>query len=102
MESSLHHMGSHCITWDHTVPHEITLHHMGSHCTKWDHTASHVCLHLQKLSKAVKECFVRLHSEGVIYRSKRLVNWSCQLKSAISDIEVHLVAIVVLHEGYHL
>eukprot|EP00731_Ephydatia_muelleri_P023901 Em0016g172a len=42
----------------------------------------------EKLSKAVKECFVRLHSEGVIYRSKRLVNWSCQLKSAISDIEV--------------
>ncbi|XP_062454524.1 valine--tRNA ligase-like isoform X1 [Rhea pennata] len=41
-----------------------------------------------KLSRAVCEAFVRLHDEGLIYRSKRLVNWSCALKSAISDIEV--------------
>lgn len=34
------------------------------------------------------EAFVRLHEEGVIYRSTRLVNWSCTLNSAISDIEV--------------
>ncbi|KAL7302551.1 hypothetical protein TKK_0005187 [Trichogramma kaykai] len=44
-----------------------------------------------KLCKAVTEAFVRLHEEGVIYRSKRLVNWSCALKSAISDIEVDKV-----------
>ncbi len=31
-------------------------------------------LFLQKLSNAVKECFVRLHEEGTIYRSNRLVN----------------------------
>ncbi|RLU15419.1 hypothetical protein DMN91_012413 [Ooceraea biroi] len=41
-----------------------------------------------KLCKAVTEAFVRLHDEGIIYRSNRLVNWSCALKSAISDIEV--------------
>ncbi|XP_039624592.1 valine--tRNA ligase [Polypterus senegalus] len=41
-----------------------------------------------KLSYAVQEAFVRMHEEGVIYRSKRLVNWSCTLNSAISDIEV--------------
>nr|DBA20552.1 TPA: hypothetical protein GDO54_017317 [Pyxicephalus adspersus] len=41
-----------------------------------------------KLSHAVQEAFVRLHEAGVIYRSKRLVNWSCTLNSAISDIEV--------------
>ncbi|TRY84984.1 hypothetical protein DNTS_028859 [Danionella cerebrum] len=41
-----------------------------------------------KLSLAVKEAFVRMHEDGVIYRSKRLVNWSCTLNSAISDIEV--------------
>lgn len=40
------------------------------------------------LCAAVTEAFVRLHEEGVIYRSNRLVNWSCTLKSAISDIEV--------------
>ncbi|XKL60308.1 hypothetical protein PGB90_001324 [Kerria lacca] len=41
-----------------------------------------------KLSAAVTEAFVRLHENGDIYRSNRLVNWSCSLKSAISDIEV--------------
>ncbi|XP_026795850.3 valine--tRNA ligase [Pangasianodon hypophthalmus] len=41
-----------------------------------------------KLSNAVQEAFIRMHEEGVIYRSKRLVNWSCTLNSAISDIEV--------------
>ncbi|XP_078502147.1 valine--tRNA ligase isoform X1 [Lissotriton helveticus] len=41
-----------------------------------------------KLSYAVQEAFIRLHEQGVIYRSKRLVNWSCTLNSAISDIEV--------------
>uniref|UniRef100_A0A667ZEY4 Valine--tRNA ligase n=1 Tax=Myripristis murdjan TaxID=586833 RepID=A0A667ZEY4_9TELE len=35
-----------------------------------------------------QEAFIRMHDEGVIYRSKRLVNWSCTLNSAISDIEV--------------
>lgn len=42
----------------------------------------------QKLSQAVQEAFIRLHETGIIYRSKRLVNWSCTLNSAISDIEV--------------
>uniref|UniRef100_A0A6Q2Y555 valine--tRNA ligase n=1 Tax=Esox lucius TaxID=8010 RepID=A0A6Q2Y555_ESOLU len=44
-----------------------------------------------KLSYAVQEAFIRLHEDGVIYRSKRLVNWSCTLNSAISDIEVRAV-----------
>lgn len=41
-----------------------------------------------KLCSAVTEAFVRLHEMGYIYRNNRLVNWSCTLKSAISDIEV--------------
>ncbi|CAG0913424.1 unnamed protein product, partial [Notodromas monacha] len=41
-----------------------------------------------KMCKAVCEAFVRMHRDGTIYRSTRLVNWSCTLKSAISDIEV--------------
>ena len=41
-----------------------------------------------KLARAVTEGFVMMHDKGVIYRSLRLVNWSCTLKSAISDIEV--------------
>lgn len=46
-----------------------------------------------KLCKAVTEAFVRMHESGLIYRSSRLVNWSCTLKSAISDIEVDKVEI---------
>ena len=37
---------------------------------------------------AVNEAFIRLHRKGKIYRKESLINWSCQLRSAISDIEV--------------
>ena len=40
------------------------------------------------LSRAVREVFVALHREGLIYRDKRLVNWDCKLHTAISDLEV--------------
>ena len=40
------------------------------------------------LSDAVKEVFVRLHEEGLIYRGKRLVNWDTKLHTAVSDLEV--------------
>ncbi|HDR1011768.1 valine--tRNA ligase [Pasteurella multocida] len=40
------------------------------------------------LSDAVKEVFVRLYEEGLIYRGKRLVNWDPKLHTAISDLEV--------------
>ncbi|CNE81054.1 valine--tRNA ligase [Yersinia nurmii] len=40
------------------------------------------------LSNAVKEVFVRLHKEDLIYRGKRLVNWDPKLRTAISDLEV--------------
>ncbi|XP_067003254.2 valine--tRNA ligase [Anabrus simplex] len=39
-------------------------------------------------SSAVVEAFIRLYEGGLIYRAKSLVNWSCILQSAISDIEV--------------
>ncbi|XP_007483570.2 valine--tRNA ligase, mitochondrial [Monodelphis domestica] len=39
-------------------------------------------------SVAVTEAFVRLYEAGLLYRDKQIVNWSCTLKSAISDIEV--------------
>ena len=40
------------------------------------------------LSRAVREVFVVLHREGLIYKDKRLVNWDCTLHTAISDLEV--------------
>ena len=40
------------------------------------------------LSRAVREVFVRLYEENLIYRSKRLINWCPRCLSAISDLEV--------------
>ncbi len=40
------------------------------------------------LSTAVREVFVRLYEEGLIYRGKRLVNWDPVLHTAVSDLEV--------------
>ena len=40
------------------------------------------------LSAAVREVFVRLYEEDLIYRGKRLVNWDPVLHTAVSDLEV--------------
>jgi valyl-tRNA synthetase len=41
-----------------------------------------------KLSRAVKEVFVRLYEDGLIYRGKYIVNWCSDCGTAISDLEV--------------
>ena len=40
------------------------------------------------LSEAVREVFVTLYKQGLIYRDRRLVNWDPKFQSAISDLEV--------------
>jgi valyl-tRNA synthetase len=40
------------------------------------------------LSKAVREVFVRLYQEKLIYRDNRLINWCPRCHTALSDIEV--------------
>jgi valyl-tRNA synthetase len=40
------------------------------------------------LSRAVKEAFVRLYEDGLIYRGKYIVNWCSDCGTAISDLEV--------------
>ena len=40
------------------------------------------------LSRAVREVFVRLYEEGLIYRGKYIVNWCPRCGTAISDLEV--------------
>lgn len=48
--------------------------------------------------KAVIECFVRLYDKGLIYRGKRIINWSPYSQSALSDEEViHKVTEGKLH-----
>jgi valyl-tRNA synthetase len=52
------------------------------------------------LSEAVKEVFVRLHDDGLIYRGEYMVNWSPGLQTAISDLEVEMKP--VKGQLYHL
>ena len=40
------------------------------------------------LSKAVREVFVRLYEQGLIYRDNRLINWCPRCHTALSDLEV--------------
>jgi valyl-tRNA synthetase len=40
------------------------------------------------LSTAVREVFVRLYEDGLIYRDNRLINWCPRCHTALSDIEV--------------
>ena len=40
------------------------------------------------LSSAVREVFIALYEQGLIYRGPRLVNWSPGLQTAVSDLEV--------------
>src|SRR5579875_1800658 len=42
----------------------------------------------ERLSKAVKEAFVRLWEQGLIYRGAYIVNWDPVLATAVSDLEV--------------
>jgi valyl-tRNA synthetase len=39
------------------------------------------------LSRAVREVFVRLHEEGLIYRGNYIINWCPRCKTALSDLE---------------
>ena len=41
-----------------------------------------------RLSIAVKEAFVRLYEQGLIYRGAYIVNWDPQIQTAVSDLEV--------------
>lgn len=43
------------------------------------------------LTRAVREVFVRLYEEGLIYRGERIINWCPVCMSALSDLEVNHV-----------
>ncbi len=40
------------------------------------------------LSRAVREVFVRLYEDGLIYRGERMINWCPRCRTALSDLEV--------------
>ncbi len=43
------------------------------------------------LSRAVREAFVKMYNEGLIYQGARIVNWDCALETAVSDDEIEMV-----------
>jgi valyl-tRNA synthetase len=42
----------------------------------------------EQSSRAVREAFVRLYEEGLLYRAERLINWCVKDGTALSDLEV--------------
>jgi valyl-tRNA synthetase len=46
----------------------------------------------EDLSRAVREVFVRLYEEGMIYRGNRIVNWCPNDQTVLSDLEVEKIA----------
>lgn len=54
------------------------------------------------LSQAVREVFVKLHEEGLVYQGDYIVNWCPRCHTAISDLEVEFVseASCLWHIGY--
>lgn len=40
------------------------------------------------VSDAVTEAFIRLHDKGLVYKGDYMVNWSVNLQTAVSDLEV--------------
>ncbi len=60
------------------------LRRLGASCD-WDRTRFTMD---EGLSKAVREVFVRLYEDGLLYRGERLINWCPRCLTALSDIEV--------------
>ena len=42
----------------------------------------------EEISQTVKDVFIKLYQDGLIYKKEKLVNWDIQLQTAISDLEV--------------
>lgn len=40
------------------------------------------------LNKAVNHVFISLYNKGLLYQGERIINWDCQAKTALSNIEV--------------
>ena len=40
------------------------------------------------LNKAVNKVFISLYEKGLLYRGDRIINWDCEAKTALSNIEV--------------
>jgi len=78
-----------CWAWKEQYGGRITeqLRRLGASCD-WDRERFTLD---EGLSRAVREAFVRWYEEGLIYRDTYLINWSPNLQTAVSDLEVEHV-----------
>jgi len=60
------------------------LKHLGASCD-WDRERFTMD---EGLSRAVRQVFVQLYEEGLIYRGKRMINWCPRCMTALANIEV--------------
>jgi valyl-tRNA synthetase len=44
-------------------------------------------------SAIVKQAFIELYKQGLVYRARKMVSWSCYLQTTISDMEVDFLPI---------
>lgn len=54
----------------------------------------------EQYCKQVKHAFIDLYNKKLVYRAKRIINWCCHCKSAISDDEV--ISEEIMGKLYHL
>ena len=47
----------------------------------------------ERNSEVVNKVFVRLFEDGLIYRANRMINWSCALETALSNLEVEVLEV---------
>lgn len=59
----------------------------GQHLVFLDYTKERFTLD-EGLNKAVNYVFISLYNKGYIYQGERIINWDCQAKTALSNIEV--------------
>jgi valyl-tRNA synthetase len=74
--------------WVNTYKHRIQDQHrrLGASCD-WERERFTLD---EGLSRAVREVFVRLYEEGLVYRGERIINWCPRCMSSISDLEVEI------------
>ncbi|DAZ94841.1 TPA: hypothetical protein N0F65_012530 [Lagenidium giganteum] len=79
--------------WDWKNQYETRIHHQfRSVGCSVDWTRSYFSMD-DNCSRAVRHAFCKLWEEGLIYRATKMINWSCKLKTALSEIEVDYIDI---------
>ena len=76
------------VSWDWVKEYRGIIHEQwGALGLSLDYTRERFTLD-EGLNKAVNHVFITLYNKGLIYRGDRIINWDCEAKTALSNIEV--------------